>query len=264
MLFSTDALVLRRIDTGDYDRILTLLTPEQGRISVIAKGVRSPRSKFAPASQPYVYGNYEIYRKGDTNWLRSGSVTEFFSDIRADIEKLALSAYICDVAVEVTGEQFPAVDILRMTLNTLYAIAKEIRPAADIKATYEFRAAGYAGYMPDVSRCALCHDPGTGAVYLDVMNGRLICPACLTRQSAAQSHDEDSDLVYERSILLPLSPPALAAVRYALSALPERMFSFRITDPGAGREFHKAAEAYLLNHLERGFDSLDFYKLISG
>ncbi|HOA85757.1 MAG TPA: recombination protein O N-terminal domain-containing protein, partial [Bacillota bacterium] len=42
MLFSTDALVLRCLDTGDYDRILTLLTPEKGRISVIAKGVRSP------------------------------------------------------------------------------------------------------------------------------------------------------------------------------------------------------------------------------
>ncbi|NLW74184.1 MAG: DNA repair protein RecO [Clostridiales bacterium] len=263
MLFSTDALVLRCLDTGDYDRILTLLTPEKGRISVIAKGVRSPRSKFAPASQPYTYGNYEIYRKGDTNWLRSGSVTEFFSDIRADIEKLALSAYICDVAAEVTGEQVPAVDILRMTLNTLYAIAKEIRPAADIKAVYEFRTVGYAGYMPDVSRCAFCHDPGTGAVYLDVMNGRLICPGCLNRRPAEQIRDEASDPVYERSVLMPLSSPALAAVRYALAALPERMFSFRITDPGAGREFHKAAETYLLNHLERGFDSLDFYKSVA-
>ncbi|HHT53592.1 MAG TPA: DNA repair protein RecO [Clostridiales bacterium] len=263
MLFSTEALVLRCMDTSDYDRILTLLTPEQGRISVIAKGVRSPRSRFASACQPYVYGSYEIYRKGDTNWLRGGSVIEFFSDIRADIEKLSLSAYISDVAAEVTGELVPAVDILRMTLNTLYAIAKEIRPAADIKAVYEFRAAGYAGYMPDISHCALCRSDNAGVTYLDVMNGRLVCPVCLNRQPAAEPQ-EDSDPVYERSILMPLSAPALAGARYALSALPERMFSFRITDPAACREFHRAAEAYLLNHLERGFDSLNFYKSLVG
>ena len=161
-----------------------------------------------------------------------------------------------------TGEQVSAIDILRMSLNTLYAIAREIRPAADIKAVYELRAVGYAGYMPNISHCAFCR-ADAGTLYLDVMNGRLVCPSCLNRQPAAQNR-EDSDNFYERSILMPLSPPALAAARYALTALPERMFSFRITDPLAGREFHRAAEVYLLSHLERGFDSLDFYRSVAG
>ena len=56
MLFSTEALVLRCMDTSDYDRILTLLTPDQGRISVIAKGVRARRADSASACQPMFTG----------------------------------------------------------------------------------------------------------------------------------------------------------------------------------------------------------------
>jgi DNA repair protein RecO (recombination protein O) len=271
MVFSADALVLRSLDSGDCDRLLTLLTPEQGRISVIAKGVRSPRSKFAAASQPFVYGNFEIYRKGDMNWLRSGAVTEYFGGLRDSIEKLSLAAYISDVACEVTGECVPAVEIQRMTLNTLYAIDKEIKPAGEIKAVYEWRAAGYAGYMPDLTHCGLCRAEPGEVMYLDVMNGRLLCSTCLKKpvmKIPDKPADGDNDGIiidgneYERSILIPMGSGAVAASRFALATLPERMFSFRIKDLTDREEFCRAAEAYLLNHLERGFDSLDFYKTI--
>jgi DNA repair protein RecO (recombination protein O) len=276
MVFSTDALVLRSLDTGDYDRLLTLLTPEHGRISALAKGVRSPRSKFAAASQPYVYGNYEIYRKNDMNWLRAGTVTEYFKGLREDIEKLSLAAYLSDIAAEVTGEYVPAVDILRMTLNTFYALDKNIRPASEIKAVYEWRAAGYAGYMPDLECCGICRveagNENCEVMYLDVMNGRLICPACLKvmPHKAMDKHFAEENVdgkyidgsEYERSILIPMGAGAVAASRYALSSLPERMFSFRIKDMSDRDEFCRAGEVYLLNHLERGFDSLNFYKTL--
>ncbi len=270
MVFTADALVLRCLDSGDCDRLITLLTPEQGRISVIAKGVRSPRSKFAATSQPFVYGNFEIYRKGDMNWLRAGSVTEYFGGLRGSIEKLSLAAYISDIASEVTGECVPAVEILRMTLNTLYAIDKEIKPASEIKAVYEWRAAGYAGYMPDLGQCGLCGAENVEVMYLDVMNGRLICSACLKKPAvkiSGKTSDGNDGIItdqneYERSILIPMGAGALAASRFALAALPERMFSFRIKELADREEFCRGAEAYLLNHLERGFDSLDFYKTI--
>ena len=263
MIFTTDALILKSADSGDYDRLLTLLTPEQGRITAIAKGVRSPRSQLASLTQPYVYTNLEIYRKGDMNWLRSGSAIEYFAGVRNDIAKLSLAAYICDIASEVTGEGVPAVDILRLTLNTLYAIDKDIAPASQIKSVYEWRVAGYAGYLPDITCCAICRDKSPELSYLDVMNGRLICSACIKKIPPRPQGGITEDLEEERSILIPMDAGALAASRYALGALPERIFSFRLADAEAGRDFSRAAESFLLNHLERGFDSLDFYKVIA-
>lgn len=265
MVFSIDALVLRSVDYGDYDRILTLLTAENGQISVMAKGARSQKSMFSSLTQPYVYANLEIYRKNDMNWLRGGSVTEYFSGLRDDIEKLSLATYLADIARESTGEFVPAVDILRMTLNSFYAIARDKQSLNIIKAVYEWRTAGYAGYMPDMSGCRHCHANVDAGVYLDVMNGSLICSDCLKRKSVSMSeaHGVYEDTEYERSILIPMGVGAIAAAHYVLTALPERMFSFRIKDSADVEDFCRAGEIFLLNHLERSFDSLDFYKTIT-
>jgi DNA repair protein RecO (recombination protein O) len=66
----------------------------------------------------------------------------------------------------------------------------------------------------------------------------------------------------EASILRGLSPSALAALRYIVSAPDGRVFSFEIKDDGETEELAGAAESYILNHLERSFDSLSFYKQV--
>ncbi len=266
MVFTTDALVLRSIDVGDHDRLLTLLTPENGQISVMAKGVRSKKSQLAAVTQPYIYANFEIYRKSDMNWLRGGSVTEYFAGLREDLTKLSLATYLSDVAREVTGEFIPAIDIMRMTLNSLYAISRDKFNIRLVKAVYEWRTAGYAGYMPALATCHRCHSSETEIMYLDVMNGRLICPNCLNKAPLSRSETLNKvyeDMEYERSILIPMGSGAIAAAQYALTALPERMFSFRIKSGSDIDDFCRAGETYLLNHLERNFESLDFYKTIT-
>lgn len=267
MVFTTDALVLRCVDVGDYDRLMTILTPENGQISVMAKGARSKRSVVSSVTQPFIYANFEIYRKNDMNWLRGGNVIEHFSGIHEDLEKLALSTYLSDIARESTGEFIPAVDILRMTLNSLYGISKDKWELRIIKAVYEWRTAGYAGYMPDLSGCCGCHCPIEDIMYLDVMNGRLLCQKCLHKYSAANINSEHAlsayeDTDYERRILIPMGAGAVAAAQYALTALPERMFAFKIKSESDTLDFCRAGETFLLNHLERSFDSLEFYKVV--
>ena len=127
MQFTTDGLVIREVNVGENDKMLTILTPERGRIGVMAKGSRSLKSQVLSTAQLYTYGNYEIYEKNDRNWLRGGSVIEGFYGIRDDIEKLSLAAYIADVACELSGEDEAATEMLRMTLNTFFAISKKIR-----------------------------------------------------------------------------------------------------------------------------------------
>lgn len=264
MVFTTDAFVLRAIDTGDHDRLVILLTPENGQITVLAKGARSPRSQYSALTQPFVYGNFEIYRKGEMNWLRGGSVTEYFSGIRDNVVKLSLAAYLADVAREATGEYVAGIDILRMTLNSLYALGHDKAEPRIIKAVYEWRTAGYGGYMPDMTRCRICHKTVSDGMYLDVMNGGLLCEDCLRRQSSAPGNSQTpyDDTKYQNNILVPMGAGAVAAADYVMRALPERVYAFRIKNEADTDDFCRAGETYLLNHLECGFASLDFYKTI--
>ena len=98
-------------------------------------------------------------------------------------------------------------------------------------------------------------------MWLDVMNGRLICSECLRRRSGNLSMPEE-DAYRARNILLPLDASTLAGMRYVYHAPLSRIFAFSLTEDSL-QSFDKVSEIYLLNHLERSFDALEFYRSVS-
>lgn len=263
MLTTTDGLVIRVTDRDDNDKLLTILTPDRGQIAVIAKGARSMHSKMLPLVQPYTYANFEIYEKnGPLGWLRGGSVIEPFYGVRHDLDNLSLAAYLAEVACDVTGEGEPAVDILRLLLNSLYALSGGLRPPWIIKGVFEMRTAGFSGFMPDFDGCCHCNRPLSEPMYLDVMNGRLLCSDCVGRAGRVRRTEMEMEDAGELTLLLPMSASVTAACRYILTARPERMYAFGLEE-SEQENFSRVCEDYLLHHLERGFDSLTFYKSLT-
>lgn len=263
MLSTTDGLVLRVMDRDDNDKLLTILTPDRGRIAVIAKGARSMHSKMLPLVQPYTYANFEIYEKtGSLGWLRGGSVIEPFYGVRGNLDNLALAAYLAEVGCDITGEGEAAVDILRLLLNSFFALSGGLRPPWIVKGTFELRAAGFSGFMPEFDGCAVCGKVLSEPMYLDVMNGRLLCADCVRTAGKMRRTQMEMEDAGELSLLIPMSSSVTAAGRYVLRARPERMYAFSLEEDE--REcFARVCESYLLHHLERGFDSLEFYKSLA-
>ncbi len=254
-----DGIVLRAWDSGEHDRYLSILTASLGRITVLAKGSKSMRSEQRAVSQLYTYANFEIYRRGELYILKGGSVNEAFYELSKDIDRLNLAAYLCDACSELTDEGVDAGDILRLLLNSLYAICKERYPFACIKGAFELRAAFLSGYEPDLSACARCGAVESDPMYLDVMNGALVCSSCLHKKSALPRGGGFYDEIREAELLMPLPPAPLAAVRYLAEAPAARIFSFALSDAEDLRLFAGCAETYLLSHLGRGFETLNFY-----
>ncbi|MBQ9780488.1 MAG: DNA repair protein RecO [Clostridia bacterium] len=262
MLITTDGLITRSYPVGDHDRVVHLVTPEHGRLSVMVKGGQSKTNRHAAITQPFTYGNYELYHKsGEMYWLRGGSVLHSFYLLTGDLTSMALATYLCDVTSELTGEGENAEEILRLMLNTLHTISTGQKPLPLIKGAFELRAAAMAGYMPDLEGCAVCGTTYPDHAYLDVMNGSVICADCQTsfnRQRSAVDIMEANELG-ERRIICPMTASTLAAVRYAVLSPHKKIFSFALKDKEEELNFARVAEAYLLHHLERGFDTLDFY-----
>ena len=153
--------------------------------------------------------------------------------------------------------------MLRMLLNATYAISAGGRYRMEmVKGAFEWRAAAGAGYAPDLSACEGCGADCAERYYLNVMNGSLSCPECFghranpARRAISPNMYDD---IREAEVVCPLSSSALAAARYCLGAPLERLFSFDLKDEEDERAFSKTAETYLLSHLGRGFDSLNFY-----
>ena len=282
-LFSTDGLVIRRFPVGEHDQLLYILTPDRGRLSVRVRHGQSGRTPLDSISQLFTYGNFEISQSRDFYWLRGGSVEHSFYELTTSIEKVSLGTYLCDVACDISGEDAMGGDVesdvdpeaeaddvssgklLRMLLNSLYAIGAELAPRRVIKGVFELRAAAMSGYRPSLISCARCGCGYPDLCFLDVMNGSLLCADCKTKLNrlGGRVSEQARGELGERSILVPLSSSALAAVRYALTAPDKRLFSFILKSDEEEIAFAKAAETYLVNHLEHGFDSLDFYHSVA-
>ncbi len=255
---SIDGVVVRVRDIGDHDRYLSLLTAERGRITLLSKGSHSMRGEQRAVSQLYTYGNFEYYRRGDFYILKGGTPIQPFYALSQDIDRMNLAAYLCDLAYEMTDEGEAADEMLRLLLNSLYAVSHDLYPQEIIKGAFEMRAAAMSGYAPELDTCAFC-GTDTGELYLDVMNGALLCADCLPNRKKTPRADAVYDEIREADVLCPLTPASLAALRYAVSAPLSRLFSFEIKDAEELRLFSAAAQTYLLSHLGRGFDSLNFY-----
>ena len=264
MVFATDGIVTRVTDHGASDKIINIITPEYGRIGVFVKGGRSPGGKTTAISQLFTYGNFEIYKKNSAYWLRGGEVINPFYDLSIEIAGLALATYLCDLANELTdeGDTDENREILRLLLNSLYLIGRRKKDKAIIKSVFELRVAAISGYCPEVSYCAYCKEPNPDLTYLDVMGGKLICTDFMSKRGKKADISKEFEDLPEASIICPISASALAAMRYIIYSPQDKIFSFNLKDESDLHDLTKACETYILSHIGRSFDSLDFYRSV--
>ncbi len=260
---TTDALVLRVVPSGDNDKLLTLLCPQEGRINVIAHGARSLRSKLMGVARPFIWGNFELRSKGVGFWVRDASVIRNFEKLSKDIELMYLAQYISDVTIELSGAGEEPGELLPLVLNTFYALSNGYE-AQSIKAAFEMRAAAISGYLPELHTCTRCECEDAEAWYLDVMGGGIVCNKCVASAPPPQPQAERNvDIYGKRTILLPLGRGVLEALRYITECEPKRVFSFKLKTESEEDVLANACETFLLNHLERGFSSLKIYHELS-
>jgi len=240
----TKGIVLRETETKEADKILTLLTGERGKISVIARGARRKSCKYTACAQSLAYSEWTLYQKGDWYYANEGASLELFNGLREDLDAMALGFYFAELTEAVTTEDTASQELLSHLLNGLYALGTLHKPPALVKAAFELKLLSLAGYEPLLDSCAYCGLPDPEHPLLDVVQGVLRCSHCGTKESA---------------LSMPLCEDSLAAARHIVYGNPKRLYSFTL-GPEAQRRLSGAAEAFLAAQLERGFRTLDFYK----
>ncbi len=261
MLIEVKGIVVRTQDLRGSDKYLTIFTEERGLVSAIANGSRSLKSRYLSATQLFSYTSFILEYRAERYYIREAELLESFFDLRLDIVRTSLGNYICEVSADTVVPEQPEPQLLRLVLNSLYAIAAGKHPLPLIKAAFEFRAAALLGFAPELTSCAAC---GTeeGEMFLDIMNGGLLCGVCRDRLQNELPLSEDDFRARTRVAMAVLTPAALRAIDYVIHAPLERLLSFRL-EPEDARHFTRAAEEYLLHHLGRGFRTLAFYKEIA-
>jgi DNA repair protein RecO (recombination protein O) len=243
MYLTIKGLVLRVTDYNDRDALLTLLTPEHGKITVKARGLRRKNSPLTAPCQLLALGEYTLFEYRDSFSINEAHSIELFQGLRKDLVKLSLGTYFAQVAELLSMEDTPNPELLSLVLNCLYALSDMSVRENQIKAVFELRCACLSGYSPDLFACHICGNPEPDR--FDVSNGMLSCASC---------HH-----LGHTGIRMPVSPSVLCAMRYIVSCDPKRLLSFQASDETL-KQLAQVTELYLTTQLERGFSALDFYK----
>lgn len=171
----TTGIVLRTVQTGS-SRVLTVLTPSLGKISIWARGVRSSKNPMYAGCAVLCYSEFILLPRRDMYSLTGCSLLQSFYHLREDVVKLSYAAYFAELARIVTSEGVDASSLLRILLNTLYYLEEGKKDARDLKMLYELRLLSTVGFMPCTTQCILCG--AEDAPFFSTARGGLVCKNC--------------------------------------------------------------------------------------
>lgn len=171
----TKAIVVRSSQSGENNRVLTLLSPDLGRLTVIAKGVRSLRHKSMGSVQFLCYSEFVIKKIKDGLYsLVSAELIEGFFPISESVELLSYASYfasLCEMCVQPFSDSSEEV---RLLLNTLHVMIKRKDHPELMKAVFEIKLCELCGIMPFFDVLCQC---GEAAEFFNIADGEMCCSA---------------------------------------------------------------------------------------
>jgi DNA repair protein RecO (recombination protein O) len=177
----SEALVLRSVDFGETDRILTLLTRDLGKLAVMARGARKSQKRFAGALEPFAVLRAEVaVGRGEVSRLASATLLQPFPGILAALSKMQAGGR----ALELVRTALPSGPVDARLFEVCVALFELLDAADAVREEHELaftvRLAALLGFAPRVDRCVRCEAsaPDGKAALFDPRASAIVCRAC--------------------------------------------------------------------------------------
>ena len=236
-----NGIVIAENNMGDYDKMLTILTPNYGKISCVAKGARRPQSALLAGTQLFCFGEYLMYKGTNTYHINSCETIEIFYNLRTDLDKLKYAIHINKIIQDITEENENCYKILQLFLNTLYTISETEKDKDFVLSVFKMRLACILGFMTRVTKCVNCKEEKNLSKFSIRDNG-FKCNACGRQDKSS----------------LDMSESTKNAILYTISSPPKKLYSFNLKDDSL-REFELISKIYFNEKLEKEYKLEDLF-----
>ena len=234
-IIKTKGIVLAENNMGDFDKMITLFTPDCGKIGCSAKGARRPKSLLMAGTQFLCFGEYMIYKSANSYHINSCDPIEVFYNIRIDLNKLKYASHIIKIIIDVTDENEGNYRILQLLLNTLYIISETNRDLDFILSIFKIRLVCILGFTPNTLECTECGKKEDFR-YFSFKNEGFKCSDCGKVDKSA----------------IRISETTVNAIQYIIASTPKKIFSFNIPEESK-KELELIANVYLNDKLEKEY-----------
>ncbi len=189
-VFSTPAILLRRTSYGDYDLIITFLTLEKGKLTVIAKNAKKSRKRFSGVLELFslLHLVCRASRGRGMPVLQEATIEDPFSDIRGNIMKTAYASYWAELITFWLEEEKTQARIYHLLRYCLAALDEGVIDAGVLSVIFQIRFLTIAGLSPDFSQCSKCRvdtDLIAGSrLAFELAKGGILCQRCASKSAS--------------------------------------------------------------------------------
>lgn len=178
-VYSTEAIPLRRMDYGEADRIITVITPFRGKVRLLAKGVRRPTSRMAGQVELFNHSHLQLARGRDLDILSQAATIQSFRGIRENVVKAAHAFHLVELTDGFLEDGDPHPEVFNLLLWVLARLGEDEHTPAFIARFFELHLLSATGFRPGLQTCLRCRgaiEPGANGY--SVTLGGVLCPSC--------------------------------------------------------------------------------------
>ncbi|MFC5651733.1 DNA repair protein RecO [Paenibacillus solisilvae] len=183
MQYRVEGIVIRSMDYGENNKIITVYTKTNGKVGIIVRGAKKAKSRHGAMTQLFTYGEYLYFRNSGLGTLTHGEIIQSHHVLREQLEMAAYSSYAAELTDRVLQEEDASVYMFEQLHACLTSIEEGKDPQIIIQ-LYELKILEAAGYGPNFENCVSCGND-QGSMALSARSGGVLCERCRYRDPSA-------------------------------------------------------------------------------
>ena len=196
--YRTQAVILRRRDYGDADRVLTVFTPDRGKLALIGKGIRKTTSRKAGHLELFTHVSFLAAQARTWDIITEAQAIHSFRHLRMDLDAISQASYVAELVDAFTQDE----DENRLLWDLLLVVLLELDGGVEaggveaggvetgdgkgakadfsvLMRWFDLHLLGLVGFQPELFHCLNCGDDLEPVInYLSVREGGIYCPRC--------------------------------------------------------------------------------------
>ena len=245
MLYKTEGIVLKSVEYGDADKIVTIYTKNYGKIQAIAKGVRKTKSKFGSSLEILTCAIFLIYKGKNIDIISQTEILESFFTTSKEIVKFAFASNCIEVVNKISEEGEVNLCLFFLLKEVLHHL-KEAKDPKLLTLSFKWQILAILGYKPSFDRCCMCNNKieDQKEMFFNIDEGGVICNKCLSKNK--RGHIQISLYFIKLGRKLLITPLSIIS---------------KVTIPDARmRELEEITDLYLAYYSDKTFKTDGFLK----
>ncbi len=233
---SLTGMVLKVMPVNDYDKRITILTKECGKIVAFARGARRPNSQLLAATNAFAFGEFELFEGRSAYNLTKATIHNYFRDLTMDFDAVSIGFYFLEFAEYYCQEQNDEKEMLKLLYQSLRALESKSYNNRLVKLVFELKAMVINGEGPSVFSCIHCKKKENLNLF-SVSRGGFFCRECATLVNGT-----------------PLLESTVYAIQYIVSSSIEKLYSFAVSKE-VQAELENVVGDYMKHYVSHDFKS---------